>query len=386
MTRDDEIALISELLGLDERDCKFLDDGVTYAPVERYSCANRFSEEMQHLFRAKPVAVAQTSELEAPDTFLSRVVSGLPVLLTRDGEGLPHAFLNVCRHRGAKLVRKEKGCKNRFSCPYHAWTWSNTGDLVAVPHERQGFPNLDRKKHALKALPILEAYGFLWIIADCTQVSSKQIKAQLASLDADLSMLELSAHRIALESTFEVAANWKLLVEGGIEAYHFHVVHRKTIRPYFPDNLSSYQMLGTNMRSILPRNSLLKLRDKPQDEWNLRENANIIYSIFPGTQLLAQQDHVVWIQFEPLAVDRTRVRLATLVPETMPKTVDMEKHWAHNQTITVNTLKEDFELGDEIQKGLSSGANTQLTFGRFEGALAQFSHVLNDAMKAPENA
>ncbi|KZL26404.1 SRPBCC family protein [Pseudovibrio sp. Ad37] len=384
MTRDEEISLVAELLGLDARNDKFLDEKVTHSPVERYSCPDLFTQEMTTLFRSRPVAAAQSAELPATNAFLSRSVSGLLVLLTRDATGKAHVFLNVCRHRGAKLVREESGCKQRFSCPYHAWTWSNQGDLVAVPQEQQGFPDLDRSQHGLRELPVLEAHGFIWIIANPNFINAEEIQQCLAPLSEDLSWLELADHRIAVEETFEIAANWKTLIEGGIEAYHFRVAHRKTIGPYFPDNLSSYQMLGGNMRSVLPRINLFELRDKPQEEWSIREHANIIYSVLPGTQLLVQQDHVVWVHCESLAVDRTRVRLATLVRNSMPQTDEMQKHWVRNQAITSTTLTEDFELGEEIQQGFASGANTHLTFGRFEGALDRFNQVLEDAMKVTE--
>ncbi|QUS58387.1 aromatic ring-hydroxylating oxygenase subunit alpha [Pseudovibrio brasiliensis] len=386
MTRDEEIGLIAELLGLDAENSKFLDESVTRSPIERYSCPDRFADEMKGLFRSKPVAAAQSFELAENNAFLSRTVSGLPVLLVRDADGQAHAFLNVCRHRGAKLVRDEAGCKKRFSCPYHAWTWSNQGELIAVPQEEQGFPDLDRSEHALKELPVHEAYGFVWVIADSSCSDTGEIKKSLAPLSEDLNWLGLADHRIAVEETFEIAANWKTLIEGGIEAYHFRVAHRKTIGPYFPDNLSSYQMLGDNMRSVLPRITLFELRDQARETWNIREHANIIYSIFPGTQLLVQQDHVVWVHLEPLAVDRTRVRLATLVPNSAPRTEEMQKHWERNQAITTTTLKEDFELGEEIQQGFASGANEYLTFGRFEGALHRFNQVLENAMKVPEDA
>ncbi|KZK98723.1 MULTISPECIES: SRPBCC family protein [unclassified Pseudovibrio] len=386
MTRDEEISLIAELLGLDARNEKFLDEKVTHSPVTRYNCSDRFAQEMTALFRSKPVAAAQSAELSEANAFLSRSVSGLPVLLTRDAKGKAHAFLNVCRHRGAKLVREKTGCKQRFSCPYHAWTWSNQGDLVAVPQEQQGFPDLDRSQYGLKELPVLETHGFVWVIADPNATNVQEIQQSLAPLSDDLSWLGLADHRIAVEETFEIAANWKTLIEGGIEAYHFRVAHRKTIGPYFPENLSSYQMLGGNMRSVLPRITLFELRDKPQEEWRLREHANIIYSVLPGTQLLVQQDHIVWVHCEPLAVDRTRVRLATLAPNSMPQTDEMQKHWVRNQAITSTTLIEDFELGEEIQQGFASGANTHLTFGRFEGALDRFNQVLEEAMKVTEEA
>ncbi len=81
----------------------------------------------------------------------------------------------------------------------------------------------------------------------------------------------------------------------------FRVAHKKTIGPFYEDNLSTYQKLGPHLRSILPRTSLVDIaQDDPQD-WRLRDHANILYNLFPLTSLLVQQDHVVWISQMPLA-------------------------------------------------------------------------------------
>ena len=104
MDRSTEIELLEELARLREARAFFLDDAVTTSPVARYTCPERSSRERQKLFRALPAVVAHCSELAEPDSFLTRDRAGLPLLLTRDSEGAVHAFLNVCRHRGADGV------------------------------------------------------------------------------------------------------------------------------------------------------------------------------------------------------------------------------------------------------------------------------------------
>jgi hypothetical protein len=110
----------------------------------------------------------------------------------------------------------------------------------------------------------------------------------------------------------------------------------------------------------------------PERDWRLRAVANVLYTLLGTTQLLAQQDHVMWVDFEPLAVDRTRVRLTTLVPRG-DATPNRQPHWDKNQQITVATLREDFDLAETIQQGARSGANRAHRFGRFEGALDRFN-------------
>ena len=112
--------------------------------------------------------------------------------------------------------------------------------------------------------------------------------------------------------------------------------------------------------------------DRPKESWSLRRAANLVYTVFPSAQLLVQEDHVVWIQALPLAPDRTRLRIATLAPAGSQDAA----HWRRNHAITVETLAEDFALGESVQGGLASGANDALRFGRFEGALDRFNRTV----------
>lgn len=380
MDRQTELSLIREIIGLADQRTTALDADIAHSPISRYASPERFERERALIFKRKPMIVAHSSELQGPRSFLTRDFLGLPVLLARDDDGRLRAFLNVCRHRGARLEREASGCKRVFTCPYHAWSWTNEGDLRAVPQEAEGFPDLPRAERGLRGLPVAEAHGFIWIIADPDMAEMPDIPTHLGGLGADFTWLGLDDSRIAEIETVEIAANWKVLFEGGLEAYHFRVAHKHTIADYFPDNLSSYQCFGPHIRIVLPRNSMPDLRDVPEENWAIRRDTNILYSLTPTTQMLAQQDHVMWFHYEPLSVDCTRVRMATLVPADAPDTPEMAAHWKKNQKITVTALWEDYVLGEEIQAGFASRGNPSHLFGRFEGALNRFNLAVEEML------
>lgn len=377
MDRVTELNLIDELLGLEQEDTAFLDEKVTQAPVVHYTDPAHFDKERKAIFRRTPLIGAHSSQLPEPGAFLRRDIAGLPVLLTRDRDGQAHAFLNVCRHRGARLVDEEAGCKHSFTCPYHAWTFSNQGDLRGVPHQKQGFPDLDKSALGLRRLPCTERHGFVWVIPEID--GEADFEAFLAPIAADLDWLDDGPKRVAHSDTIPCPANWKLLVEGGIEAYHFRVAHKDTIGPYFLDNLSSYQMMGPHIRSVLPRATISTLREAPRETWQIRDHCNVLYSIFPLNQLLVQHDHIAWVQLEPVSAGETLIRMMTLVPATSDAP---DEHWMRNHQITHKTLSEDFEIGASIQAGLCSGANDHLTFGRYEGALDRFASTVAQRLAA----
>lgn len=370
MNRDLEIALLEELQGLKSAKRFFLDEEVRRSPVERYASETRFEAEMASVFRAAPMVAAHASEMPEPGSFLTRTLAGRPVLLTRDKQGEAHAFLNVCRHRGARLVGQEQGCKHAFSCPYHAWTWDSSGRLRGAPHQAEGFPDLDREAYGLRRLPAVERLGLIWVVADPD--ADPDFDAHIDPLAEDFAWMGMEEMAIAASEPGEGAANWKLLVEGGIEAYHFKVTHRETIGPHFVDNLSSYEMLGPHMRSVLPRETLPALAETPREDWSIRDHANVLYTLFATDQFLLMQDHVAWVSLQPLSAGRTQTRITTLAPKA-ELTPEKEAHWARNHAITLMTLAEDFEVNISVQAGLESGANDALTFGRFEGALHRFN-------------
>ena len=377
MERQTEYELIDELLALKQAGMPFLDATQEQNPVAHYFDEDRFAAETDALFRALPMIAAHASELPEAGSFLRREIGGRSVLLTRDADRQIHAFLNVCRHRGTRLVDAEAGCAKRFSCPYHAWTYGSNGALLAAPHFETGFPDSDKAKLGLTRLPVLEKFGFVWVIA--APDSKAQIADYFAGLGAELDALAIDDMVIAEQTNERRKANWKILIEGGIEAYHFKIAHRSTIGPYFEDNLSTYRCFGPHIRSVLARNTVAGLADTPRDTWRLRDHANLLYTLFPTSTFLVQQDHIVWVSQMPVSAGETDIRLATLVPQARR---DEKQYWARNHAITTTTLDEDFAIGESIQSALASGANEQMTFGRYEGALARFNATIADYINA----
>lgn len=376
MDRTTELSLLKDVIGLMESRSFHLDDVQTGNDAAAYCAPERFLRERRGILRKVPLMAAHVSELAGDDAFLRRQVAGLPLLFTRDGAGMYHAFLNVCRHRGTRLVDADTGCARRFTCPYHAWTWNNHGALVGVPHEGAGFPDIDRQRYSLTELSCVERHGWLWVSPQ--EGDGPDTDAFLTGLGAELDWIGGPGLRVAAETVETRDVNWKTLVEGGLESYHFKVAHRATIGPYFHDNLSTYQTFGDHIRSVLPRVSLKAMATEPEDSWKIREHVNLLYTVFPLNQLLVQQDHTVWVQLEPLGPARTRIALRTMAPEGEQSAT----HWERNHRITCTTLAEDFTIGESIQSGLESGANEFLTFGRFEGALHHFNESIAQALRS----
>ncbi len=376
MQKNTQVELLKELVELHDNKAPYLTEPWTKIGTERYTNSERHGQEIEKLFLAKPLIAAHASELPEPGSYLTMDLVGKPLLLVRDEAGQVRCFLNVCRHRGAQLVGEASGCKHRFSCPYHAWTWNSSGDLIGVPHEKTGFPELDRQAYRLNEVGCEERAGWIWVHLGSQEID---VAAHLGELDGEFGRIDAGSHVVFDTTVRDLKCNWKILVEGGLEAYHFRVAHRETIAPLFLDNLSSYQCVGDHMRSILPRATLSEMAGQPSDDWDINKHANLLYSLLPGSQFLVQEDHFVWIQGIPVAPDRTLTRLSTMIPADA-NTPEKQGYWRRNHDLTIYTLDEDFDLGVAIQRGLGTGANPHLNFGRFEGALAKFNSMVDEAI------
>ena len=119
-------------------------------------------QEWNKFFRDYPQIVGMTGDLPEPGTFFTREDFGIPLLATRDEKGKFRAFANVCAHRGV-IAENEKKCqKTKFSCPFHGWTYDNSGKLIGFP-KPDHFGDIDKACYGLTELPCMEQYGFLWV-------------------------------------------------------------------------------------------------------------------------------------------------------------------------------------------------------------------------------
>lgn len=208
-------------------------DGLN-APIERAIClpnaaytSETFLEhERSDIFDPQWTFVAVGARLPKRGDVLPVTVAGRPLLLTRDRDGSVHAFHNVCRHRGLKLVEQGKSGCATLVCPYHAWTYALSGELKKTPHfggpECHHLEGFDRDQYGLMSVrcDIWNDLIFVNLSGDAPPLAD--IMAPMAAhwADYDLSML-----RHAGSATFAVDTNWKLAIENFLESYHLPWTH-----------------------------------------------------------------------------------------------------------------------------------------------------------------
>ena len=153
------VALAHRLIANIVADTTDLGDHVYRGDGSIFTDPERFEAEREAFFRRTPQVVGWGGEVAEPGDVLARVVAGVPVLVTRDGDGALRAFLNACTHRGMGLCDGADNTR-RLTCGYHGWTYDLAGRLVGLPH-REPFPGLDTDSLGLQPLPVEEQAGLV---------------------------------------------------------------------------------------------------------------------------------------------------------------------------------------------------------------------------------
>lgn len=339
-------------------------------PVAHYRDPTRLEAELRVL-RATPTPFCPSASVAEPGAFLAREAAGVPIVVVRGEDGIARAFQNVCRHRGMRLA-DGAGCAKALVCPYHGWTYGLDGALRFVPHEREGFPDLDKSTHGLKEVRAQERGGLIFVT-----------QAHGAATDTleDIPELIAPGQVVYGGGTRETTANWKITLEGFLEGYHIRTTHPESFLPYGFDNLNVIETFGRNARVIFPFKRIEKLKDVPAAERDVSGYVTLVHHIFPNVLVIKLSSHTVMLVLEPNGVGRTDV-VAYLLTNAGKIHGGDALSAAKKDTAFVSQTgaEEDRAMVMAIQRGLAADANDAFTFGRFETAIAHFHRNLSAAI------
>ncbi len=240
------------------------------------------------------------------------------ILVIRGNDGVLRAFHNICRHRGARMLRPHGKSASAITCPYHDWTYDFEGNLRGVPNKQEEFPDLDPACLSLHKASVAEWRGMLFVHPEADAPSIEDwfgpIAPYLGPHQPD-QMMELPDY--ANETV--IKANWKFVAENFIDAYHLPLLHSGTLGMYdhrnaetgfVGDHFAFYEPLAADYAENLEKNAPSPLVDFGNDH---RVGAYVPL-LFPCIGL--SETEISWSVFHiiPQAPDRTLVQTRTKLP------------------------------------------------------------------------
>lgn len=344
-----------------------------------YTDEKRYQAEQEAIFKRVPVAIAPSALLPEPNMAVTQQGYDVPILLTRSKDGVAHAFVNVCRHRGSvlcDLVNPER--KNRISCPFHAWTYALGGELIGIP-QQNSFPGLDKQELGLVALECREAGGIIWVgLNRDRRTDFSSVTGQLAD---DLDAFGIADMHIYARETFDVKANWKLTMDAFLEGYHILRLHSDSVARFFTDSPSVGQHLGPHLRSFRGRSNFGRSLDTLSPEI-VRQTVTFNYMMFPAAALITTPQYSNFMIMQPQAVDRTLVQYFMLTPSVPADEAEEDLYRRSLKLMKRVFGDEDFAAAASCQTGLKTGAIDRTIIGGLEENLRMFHDVIDEHVRS----
>lgn len=340
-----------------------------------YRSPEIFATERERLFARGWSCVGRAEQIATPGDFILVDVAGESVIVTRDARGDVRAFFNVCRHRGTRVCGEARGhFTNSIQCPYHAWTYSLDGTLLAA-RNMQDVPGFERAEYSLIPAGVATFGGFLFVtlVPDAEPFSHTY-----AELLVRFAAWNLAGLRVARSIEYELACNWKLIFQNYSECYHCPLVHPQLDKLSPSDSgrndLSDGPILGGYSELRAAGMSLTTSGHSTRPPVGTVAGADLnrvyYYTVFPSLLLSLHPDYAMVHFVRPLSADRTAVTCAWLFdPQTMAAPgfdpADAVDFWDV-------TNRQDWHVNELTQQGIESRAYRRGPYANQEGLLAAF--------------
>jgi Rieske 2Fe-2S family protein len=357
-----------------------------------YTSDATWAEERERIWFGGWVCIGRAEEIPEPGDYLVRDIAGESIIVTRNRDGAVRGFYNVCAHRGTKLLDDEPACghvSKVFKCPYHAWSYDLDGRLVGTPNvdEDEGFERSEHPLHVVGA----EAYaGFLFVnLAEpaARQPLLESLRHGTESI-ANFERYRMDELRVGVRIVYEVAANWKIVVENYNECLHCPTIHPELVQvvPLYrfgevwdeetPDD-GNWMVDGATSFTRTGRSELPQFPDLLPDDYRMYYGA---YQ-FPNLMLNLHPDAAMYYLALPRGPGHTTViseylfRPETIAsPEFRPEPV--VERW---DLIS----KQDWSVCERAQTGVSSRAYRSGVYPRKDRFLFDFNERYREEMGRP---
>jgi glycine betaine catabolism A len=279
------------------------------------------------------------------------------VLLTRDNEGVLRAFENACRHRGHELLPCGASTETKaIVCPYHAWSYRHDGSLIGAPHFRE-IEHFDKSTLGLKPVRVQEWHG--WVFVDRSGTAS-DFADHIGDLEQIVAPYDAASLVTCETHTYDVAANWKVIVENYQECYHCSMIHPELCRVSPPTSGENLERDGNwvggwmDLRAGAETMSLDgRSGGVAMARLDEHELSTVMYvAVLPNLLISLHPDYVMTHQLVPLSADRTRITCSWAFPPDAIAREGFDPAYAVDFWDLTN--RQDWAACESVQRGMAA--------------------------------
>lgn len=347
-------------------------------PNAIFTGQERFDREQSQIFRRYPVPVTLSALLPDPGTVVAHDGYGIPLLVSRTKSGEVKAFINACQHKGSKLLEDcEVRRQGRITCPYHAWTYAIDGKLIGVARA-EAFANLDKNERNLVELPAKEWGGVIYVQLNRDIAPDwAQLSDQVAE---DFVSLGIPKAHVYGRKTFDLKANWKVVLEPFLEGYHVQRLHAASIGKLFVDAPNIVDLFGANVRQLSGRVGYEPAMLDEDPNANIHKLITHAYTAFPNCVVVTSQYYTSVMLLMPRGPDRTVVDYFMLTPG--PATTDKAKEvFERSFKLILDVFGgEDFRAAEISQQGLGAGVPANTIYCGLETNIVRFYDAIESLL------
>jgi phenylpropionate dioxygenase-like ring-hydroxylating dioxygenase large terminal subunit len=357
------ISVAKRLLANVDGDRGDLSAHILNVPATDFVDRERFEREIETIFHRSPLLVAFSVDVAEPGDYSALSIAGRPIVVTRGDDGVARTFLNICRHRGAKVSPDCFGHARRFTCPYHFWVYDIQGALVGNT-AREAFEGMDVT--GLVELPTAERAGAIFAIL--TPDIPLDIDAWLGDMASALEILHLDKLVRHRDGLMAESGNWKATADGYVDGYHLGYLHRNTIGTKSITNRNTYDLYGPHVRLGFANKPMLTMRDLPDDEWRLREAMSLVHFIFPNISISGLPGSGLMVSriYPGSSPDRCTVEQFQYFREPMVTDEQIAEADEKRELYYGVTRDEDFATVLEVTDSFAAIPNNVIRYGRNE--------------------
>lgn len=346
-------------------------------PNAIFTGAERFEAEQAGIFRRYAVPVTLTALLPEPGSVVAIEAYGKPLLVTRTRSDEFKVFINACQHKGSKLVEDCAVHKQgRMVCPYHAWTYGIDGKLIGIARADM-FGGVNKAERGLKELPSRIWGGVVYAQLNGEDGDFSQLSDQIAD---DFTALGIANAHIYGRKTYELNANWKVVLEPFLEGYHVQRLHAASIGALFPDAPNIVDMFGANIRQVSGRIGYEPAMLDHDPDANVHKLVTHAYTAFPNVVVVTSQYYTSVMILMPREAGRTTVNYYMLTPEPAA-TPKAEEVFQRSYDLIIAVFGgEDFRAAEITQAGLTAGVPENTIYCGLETNIVRYYEALEALM------